>query len=153
MANILSVCQIFAVPKFIDVYGREPNTPIKTACLYWGEGSKENLIGVKNFMKFYSRFVNILRFWKKNSKNASTGGGQGLAPPAPPTSWNHVCLKLSAFQHMQKYNQLTVQTVWCWSLDLCCNKAHRCLWNQKSHSEQFVSMTAEKLKAQKDFGQ
>jgi hypothetical protein len=38
-------------------------------------------------------------------------------------------------------------------LDLCCNKAHRCLWNQKSHSEQFVSMTAEKLKAQKDFGQ
>jgi hypothetical protein len=37
--------------------------------------------------------------------------------------------------------------------DFCINKARRCLWNQKSISEQLVSMTPGKLKANKDFGQ
>jgi len=37
--------------------------------------------------------------------------------------------------------------------DFCYNKVRRCLWNQKSLPEQHVSMTPEKLKAHKDFGQ
>ncbi len=37
--------------------------------------------------------------------------------------------------------------------DFCCNKIRRCLWNQKFLSEHHVSMTPEKLKDHKYFGQ
>jgi hypothetical protein len=37
--------------------------------------------------------------------------------------------------------------------DLCCNEVHRCLWSQKSLSEEHISMLPGKLKAHMNLGQ
>ncbi len=57
------------------------------------------------------------------------------------------------FQHFENVSIFLIRWYTVRVKDFCCNKICRCLWNQKSLSEQHVSMTPGKLKAHKYFGQ